>query len=87
MIQLYGRLSQRLCEETFFQNIIFHYFSHFLALEDYGFPTIHTKEVNSNQGLAPNVALLSIHGTFPGSPSKGSKQKSLNVTLKNKVSR
>ena len=78
-------LAKGLYEEKFVQNIVFHYFSRFVALEDYGFPTVHTKEINSNQGLAPDLTLLSIHGTFSGSPSKGSKQKSLNVTLKNKV--
>ena len=48
-------------------------------------PTVNASEGGLSQKSTPNLKLTSIHGIFSGSPSKGSKPKSSNAILRNKV--
>ena len=48
-------------------------------------PTVNASEGGLTEKSRPNLKLTSIHGIFSGSPSKGSKPKSSNAVLRNKV--
>ena len=49
------------------------------------YPTVNATEGGLNQKSRSNFKLTSIRGIFSGSPSKGSKPKSSNAVLRNKV--
>ena len=56
-----------------------------MILEKQVHPTLNAIEGNLNQKSRSNFKLTSIRGIFSGSPSKGSKPKSSNAVLRNKV--
>ena len=56
-----------------------------MILEKQVHPTLNAIEGNLNQKSRSNFKLTSIRGIFSGSPSKGSKPKSSNTILRNKV--